>query len=413
MKHLWRAGLAALGFGLILALTAPEAPAQDLSGLARIEPAMVSLEDSARGRVTLALGLSQPVPFRLFTLDAPRRLVIDFSEVDWQAMPEAALFNRSTSVPSLRTGQFRPGWSRMVLDLARPLAVEVASLQTDPDGGPARMTVTLATTTPEAFAAQAGAPKAATFGTRTTARNTPKLRQTGNGPITVVLDPGHGGIDPGAENGAVTEADVILTFARELKEVLLRSGQFRVVMTREEDVFVPLETRVTIARESGADVFLSLHADAIAEGRAEGATVYTLSDRASDAASQKLAERHDRADLLAGIDLSEQDDVVAGVLMGMARVETAPRSDRLAGLLVTHLTSTVGMHKRPRLEAGFSVLKAPDIPSVLLEVGFLSSAKDLARLQDPAWRSTAAGAIRDALIDWTAEDAAEARLLRQ
>ncbi len=126
----------------------------------------------------------------------------------------------------------------------------------------------------------------------------------------------------------------MLTFARELKEALVRDGGRHVVMTREEDVFVPLETRISIARAAGADVFLSLHADALAEGEAVGATIYTLSDEASDEASATLAERHDRDDLLAGVDLTEQDDLVAGVLMDMARTETAPRTDRLAEALV-------------------------------------------------------------------------------
>ena len=147
-------------------------------------------------------------------------------------------------------------------------------------------------------------------------------------------------------------------------------------------------------------MFLSLHADAIAEGRASGATIYTLSDTASDEASRKLAERHDRDDLLAGVDLSAQDDVVAGVLMDLARAETGPRSDRLADALVAGLGATVGLHKRPHLQADFSVLKSPDSPSALIELGFLSSDKDRARLNDPAWRARAQAGIRDALTAW-------------
>ncbi|MBV1903264.1 MAG: N-acetylmuramoyl-L-alanine amidase, partial [Marinosulfonomonas sp.] len=187
----------------------------------------------------------------------------------------------------------------------------------------------------------------------------------------------------------------------------------RVVLTRDGDVFVPLEMRVSIARQAGADVFISLHADALVAGRASGATIYTLSEQASDLASQKLAERHNRADLLAGIDLSSQDDVIVGVLMDMARTETAHRSDRLADALVDGLTQTVTTHKRPRLSAGFSVLKAPDIPSVLVELGFLSSPRDRKNLSDPKWRLRAATGIKNALINWAREDAAQALLLRK
>jgi N-acetylmuramoyl-L-alanine amidase len=228
-----------------------------------------------------------------------------------------------------------------------------------------------------------------------------------DGRFVVVLDPGHGGIDPGAETEGLKEAELVLTFARELKDLLMRDGSIEVFMTREEDAFVPLETRITVSRAAAADVFLSLHADALAEGEAVGATVYTLSDEASDAAAQALAERHDRADLLAGVDLSEQDDMVARVLMDMARTETAPRADKLADALVTSINAAgLRMHRHPHQTAGFSVLKSPDTPSVLLELGFMSSEKDLERLQDTEWRSKMAKAVRDALVAWARDDAA-------
>jgi len=186
-----------------------------------------------------------------------------------------------------------------------------------------------------------------------------------------------------------------------------------VVLTREGDEFVPLEARVSIARRARADLFLSLHADALVDGRASGSTIYILSEAASDLASQKLAERHDRGDLLAGVDLSDQDDVIAGVLMALARTETAPRTDKLADALVAGLSQTIVMHKRPRLSAGFSVLKAPDIPSVLLELGFLSSKRDRDRLNDDKWRAQAAAGIRDGLLNWAISDAADALLVRK
>ena len=169
-----------------------------------------------------------------------------------------------------------------------------------------------------------------------------------------------------------------------------------------------------MARAAGADVFLSLHADALAEGEAAGATVYSFDPAAADEAGQELAERHDRADLLAGVDLAGQDDEVAGVLMDLARTETAPRSARLARALAGAIQEAgLKMHRHPVQGADFSVLKSPDIPSLLLELGFLSSEADRKRLSDPAWRKAMVAAILSGLGDWALADAAEARLIRQ
>ena len=385
--------------------------AQDLAGLARVDAAASSVSDSAEG-AELVLALSQPVPYRVFTLDAPRRLVLDFSTVDWTGLdPEG--FDRSKAVTSVSVGPFRPGWSRMVVELAAPMAVSEAWMDT---GAEAAVTVRLTPVAPEAFAEAAGAPSSALFALPEPAvpAEPAHRRQDGTRPVVVVLDPGHGGIDPGAERDGVVEADLMLQFARDLRDVLRRTGGFEVYMTRDDDIFVPLEMRVSIARMAGADVFISLHADALAEGRARGATIYTLSEIASDVASEKLAERHDRGDLLAGVDLTEHDDRIARVLMELARNETQPRSDRLADALVAGLHDTIGpLYKRPRLEASFSVLKAADIPSVLIELGFLSSETDRENLTSEDWRAAAALGIRDALLAWAAADAAEAELLRQ
>lgn len=394
-----RAVLAKLALFLILVIGGAQlAKAQEFTALARADSAASALVDQGDS-VEMMLRLSQPVPFRIFTLDDPKRMVIDFSEVDWTGF-DTEDFDTSEAITDVRVGGFTPGWSRMVLDLAGPFALVHAELSRDDRG--AVLTLNLDPTANDEFALHAGTPPDARL-VRPETRVPPvevESRRLGDGPLRVVLDPGHGGIDPGAERAGVSEADLMLTFARELQDVLNRAGGFEVTMTRSADEFVPLETRITKAREARADVFLSLHADALAEGRAEGATVYTLAARASDTASQKLAERHDRADLLAGVDLSDTDDVIAAVLMDMARTETTPRTDRLADHLVEEIEASVGMHKRPRLEAGFSVLKAPDMPSVLIELGFLSSAKDREKLMDPAWRAKAAWAIRDALSNW-------------
>lgn len=383
----------------LLLFLAPPAAAQELSALARLEAGASSVTDSG-GRLALSLAVSQPVPWRVRFLDAPPRLVLDAREIDWTG---SAGLELPPGVLALRAGSFRPGWSRLVVELDGPRRLEAAEMATEAAGAVLRLA--LVPTDPASFAAEAARPDLPEWAMPDPAE-LPVLLPQGGGPITVVLDPGHGGIDPGAEREGQSEADLMLTFARELKEVLLRDGRFRVVMTREEDVFVPLETRTSIARTAEADLFLSLHADALAEGEAQGATVYTLAEEASDAASAALAERHDRDDLLAGVDLSDQDDVVAQVLMDMARTETQPRTDRLAQAMVAAIKGAeIRMHRNPLQTGGFSVLKSPDIPSILLEVGFLSSERDFARLTDPKWRARMAEALRGAILAWANEDA--------
>jgi N-acetylmuramoyl-L-alanine amidase len=392
--------------GVLVAVLLLAAPvmAQDLSGLARLDAAASAIAD-AGDAVTLRLVISQAVPWRVRVLDAPPRVVMDFREVDWTGID--AMPSTSAHVVAVRAGVFRPGWSRLVLQLTQPMVVAQAGMLTN-DG--VAVEVTLQPATQAAFAKAAAAAEPADWALPDAA-SLPKPVARGDGPVVVVLDPGHGGIDPGAERGDDTEAGLVLAFARELKEALLRDGGFAVVMTRDEDTFVPLETRISMARAAGANVFLSLHADALEEGEAVGATIYTLADDAGDEAAEALAERHNRDDLLAGIDLSAQDDVVATVLMDMARTETAPRTARLSQALEVAITSAkLRMHHHPQQRAGFSVLKSPDIPSALLELGFLSSERDLARLKDADWRRAMAGAVVAGLKAWAAEDAALAAL---
>ncbi|MFN4192994.1 MAG: N-acetylmuramoyl-L-alanine amidase [Tabrizicola sp.] len=382
---------------LLLLLMPLPAWAEGLSALARVDPMRSALVATGQG-LELRLTLTQPVPWRVRLLDGPPRLVIDTREVDWSGAQVLAMVRPALA---MRAGSFRPGWSRLVLELDGPFRLARAEMTT---GTTTRIDIRLEPADAASFAAEAARPDLPEWGLPDAARLAAPPPE-GTGPITVVLDPGHGGIDPGAERDGISEAALMLTFARELKEALLRDGRFQVVLTREEDVFVPLETRTSIAREAEADLFLSLHADALAEGDAQGATIYTLAPEASDAASAALAERHDRDDLLAGVDLSDQDDQVAEVLMDMARTETRPRNDRLAEAVVGAIRAAeIRMHRHPRQSGGFSVLKSPDIPSALLEVGFLSSDRDFKRLSDPAWRARLAEAVVQGIIAWSEED---------
>lgn len=386
---------------LLVWLMALPAAAQELSALARLDPAASAIRAEAGGGVVLDLALSQPVPWRLRFRDGPPRLILDTREVDWRGIEAVPRGGRA--VAALRAGVFRPGWSRLVLELAGPMAVASAGMAT---GEGTRLTIRLAPAPAAAFAAEAARPDPADWAAPGPLSVAPAA-VAGEGPVILVLDPGHGGIDPGAEAEGMTEAALMLTFARELKEVLLRQGGFRVVLTRDADVFVPLEARMSIARQAGADAFLSLHADALAEGEASGATIYTLAAEAEDRAAQALAERHDRDDLLAGVDLTGQDDLVAQVLMDMARTETRPRTDRLSERLAAAIRAEgLRMHRHPRQSGAFSVLKAADIPSALVELGFLSSAGDRRRLSDPEWRARMARALAAGLTAWAEDDAA-------
>ncbi|MEM9580284.1 MAG: N-acetylmuramoyl-L-alanine amidase, partial [Pseudomonadota bacterium] len=341
--------------------------AQGFTALARLE-ADASQITRVEDALKVDLALTQGVPYRAYVLAEPARLVLDFQEVDFAGVTSDDLGRKG----AVRFGAVRPGWSRMVVMLGSRQVIELASMAIDPASGAARLTVDLALADDATFAARSGAPDDPSWAQQAPL---PEMVQAADKTgLTVVLDPGHGGIDPGAQGGGITEAELMLILARELQEALDRAGDFNVVLTREDDSFVSLERRVQIARAAGADIFLSLHADALASGQANGAAVYTLSDEASDAASRALAERHNRADLLAGVDLTGQDDQIARVLMDLARTENKPRSEALARGVILGINTAVGhTYKRPIQSAGFSVLKAADIPSVLVEVGFLSS----------------------------------------
>lgn len=397
----------------ILWCSAFVASAQDFSGLARLQGENNAFTDK-RGGVQLDLALTQGVPWRVFTLDNPPRLVVDFREIDWQGVDPEAL-NKSDRVTSVRVGGFKPGWSRMVANLSGPYGLETAALSVSDLDQTAKLEVILTKTSANEFASNSGLSETPGWEQEAASRVTvAEQNSSANGPMRIVIDPGHGGIDPGAEKNGAFEKDLMLAFSKDLKEALVRTGEFEVFLTRDDDSFVSLERRVAIAHQVNAEVFLSVHADALREGQARGATVYTLSKSASDKASAALVERHNRADMLAGVDLTDADDVVADVLIDLARLETQPRTASLASILHAELRKkSMPLHPRPVRQAGFSVLKSPDIPSILLELGFLSNQRDFENISNPEWRTTMVEAVRDALVQWRAADAVAADLLRQ
>ncbi|MEE4119231.1 MAG: N-acetylmuramoyl-L-alanine amidase [Paracoccaceae bacterium] len=397
-----------LVIAVALALGLPlSSAAQEVSAAARFDAARSAISATQEG-LALSLTLSRPVPWRVHALAGPPRLVVDLRSTGLGPRDAGAL-SAPAAVTGLRAGPLRADWSRLVIDLDRPHEVVGAGMATD--DGAARIDIRLRPAPAEALAA---APDWASpaFGAEAETLAPPPRRDPGDDRPVVVLDPGHGGIDPGAVRDGHHEADITLAFARELRDALRRDGRFRVALTRDADLFVSLEGRIAAARRAGGDVFVSIHADAVAEGVARGAQVYTLSDEASSRAAAELAERHDRADLLAGVDLTEQDDRIARVLMDMARTETEPRTDALADKLVEALRGAgIRLHARPRESAAFAVLKAPDMPSVLVEIGFMSTPSELDKLLSEEWRRKAAEALADGLGRWAEADAARDALL--
>jgi N-acetylmuramoyl-L-alanine amidase len=240
---------------------------------------------------------------------------------------------------------------------------------------------------------------------------TPQANSADPRPL-VVLDPGHGGLDNGTKAaGGELEKDIVLDFAKRLRDRIEKSGKYRVLMTRADDTFVPLADRVRIARNAGAALFVSIHADWLSrkEGDAQGATVYTLSETATDPASARLAEEENRADVIAGVDLKSEPDDVAGILIDLAQRETKTFSVQFAHKLVGELKEATRLHKEPIKSAGFRVLRAPDIPSVLVELGYVSNKEDLQSLLSDTWRDHTADAMAAAINGYFSTHLAGAR----
>ncbi|WP_210527746.1 N-acetylmuramoyl-L-alanine amidase [Rubellimicrobium arenae] len=403
-----------MGFGLgtlcraaVLAALAGPVAAEGLGGLAHVDLGGSRVEDWGRG-IEVTLSLSQAVPWKVFTLDAPRRLVIDFRTIDWTGVDPAELLEPGNAT-ALRVGVPRAGWSRLVVDLDRPLAVAEAGMTVNAGDGTAQLHLTMEVTDEATFTASAEtSPEAVAARSGTAA-----VPAAPDDRFVVAIDPGHGGIDPGAERENLREAQLMLSLARELADAVARAGMVP-VLTREDDVFVPLQARMTIARQAGADVLLSLHADALEQDDASGASIYTLTEEAVGQASERMVERHEGGDLLSGLDLKGQDDTVATALMDLARLDTTPRSRNLAAALAAALPKAgAPVNDHVLRQAPLAVLNAADFPSVLIETGFLSDPSDRARLSTAQGRAPLVAGIVAALRSWSDAEEARAPLLRR
>jgi N-acetylmuramoyl-L-alanine amidase len=370
------------------------------------------------------LDLDKAVQFRAFVLSEPYRVVVDLPQVSFH-LPAGAGTSGRGLVKAFRYGLVMPGGSRIVFDLTGPARIANATVLDSANGQPPRLVLELEEVDQATFAqsvaadngfrltpavaapstASAEPPASPHVTTDLPATQAPPNAQPDTRPV-VVIDPGHGGVDNGTQSGGdIAEKDLVLAFGLALRDRLEKTGKFRVVMTRSDDTFIPLADRVRIARNQSAALFVSIHADALprGEGDAKGATIYTLSDKASDVEAERLADAENRADAIGGINLTEEPTDVADILIDLARRETRTFSNRFAHLLMNDMKSTVLMHKRPLKSAGFRVLKAPDVPSVLVELGYASNKGDMGNLSSENWRAHTADAMARAVETFLAK----------
>ncbi len=347
----------------------------------------------------LILDVTRTLAVRAFTLADPYRVVIDIPQTVFQ-LPSGSGETGRGLIKAYRYGLVMAGGSRIVIDVTKPVRIERAAVLESRDGQPARLILDLSATDREAFLRHLALDRTAQRANEPKTPLPPSKPSTDPRPL-IVIDPGHGGPDTGtkAGGGEIMEKNVVLDFAMTLRDQLEKSGRYRVVLTRTDDTFIPLAERVKFARSRQAQLFISIHADALpkSEGDVQGATVYTLSETASDAEAAKLAEAENRSDVIAGIDLGKEPDDVADILFDLAHRETKTFSHAFSRVLVGQMKNAMRLHKKPLKSAGFVVLKAPDVPSVLVELGYMTNKSDLKLLTSDSWRNKAAATMTQAV----------------
>jgi N-acetylmuramoyl-L-alanine amidase len=383
--------------------------------------------------------ISEALSFSVYVVPDPYRVIIDMPEVSFDLAEGSGRKVRGL-VREYRYGVLERGRARIVLDTDGPVLIDKSFVVKPEDGQPARIVVDLVKTSREAFLrtyrseirlADTGLPPLAEGGSTEETASIPDEIAPGDGEPTglasllegdqpaplprlkpgtegeaqkpkakkgarpvIVIDPGHGGIDSGATSKLKTkEKDVVLAFGLELRDQLLARGGFSVIMTRDGDRFISLRDRVRAARSHQADLFIAIHADTVRGPSAHGATLYTVSERASDAEAEALAKKENAADIIAGVELGAEAQEIADILIDLAQRETKNHSTGFAKITVAELKPVTRLTGVPLRSAGFVVLKAPDVPSVLMELGYLSSKADEQRLISPEWRKKVAAAV--------------------
>ncbi len=403
----WRSNL--LGQGLKRARTFAATVLLGLAVLATIQPAWAEGTTSSEvvvsnvrlgeqgdlTRLVIDMGQRGLTPQNVFTLSDPYRVVIDLPEVVFQLPPQAGHVARGL-VTRFRFGQFQAGLSRIVVDTSGPVVIARHFALAPQSGFGHRLVIDLKTATPAEFAQSVGLgrPLAAPTALAPPVTTPQEPTDHRSGKRIIVVDAGHGGVDPGTHGrSGVQEKAVVLTFSLELARQLRSSGRYEVHLTRDSDRFIPLRERVNIARRHNAALFISVHADAIDRRNGRGMSIYTLSETSSDAEAEALAAKENRSDVIAGVDLLGESNEVTNILIDLAQRETKNFSVRFAQTVVSNANGVTPLLQRTHRFAGFRVLKAPDVPSVLLELGFLTNREDERNLTSSSWRSRVAALL--------------------
>jgi N-acetylmuramoyl-L-alanine amidase len=386
-------GLLIVGSHAELATRPADAVERSAATAARIE--------RAGDHTKLIFEISTPIDAAAFVLADPDRVIVDLPQTDFLLDPESGRpadgpRQKTGLIAAYRFGQLAPGKSRIVIDLRGPARILRAACENSGGDNHPRLVIELAKTDRVDFRAAVQIARLR-LGAVAQSPQDQKPRPASAKPV-VVIDPGHGGIDRGAMVKGLVEKDLVFDFAKAVAAKLETDGRVKVVMTRDGDSFVSLSERVRMARDGNAALFVSIHADTLSEASdVSGATVYTVSDRASDAEAERVAQQENQADAAAGLDKTEDASDVSDILFDLTRRETRAYSHFFAHTLVNYWKVAGRLNKNPQRAAGFRVLKAPDVPSVLLELGYLSNQKDGLALNSPQWRDEASSQVAEAI----------------
>ena len=344
------------------------------------------------GTLRIVFDADSKINYKAFLLKDPERLVVDFKNADVSKQIEK-IKESNPIISDARVGTAGANGVRVVFDLQKPAIIKKVLLLPPQSNFSWRFVVDLEVTSAREFASKVGNSHAfsnqesikASSDKKSSSRKSAHA-SSGKKHI-IVLDPGHGGVDPGAIGvSGIYEKNITLAMARELKEVLEKNSRYKVYLTRNRDIFIPLRDRVKIARRYDADLFLSIHADSAVNRRASGFSVYTLSEKASDKEAAALAEKENKADIVAGLNFAEHSKEVSDILLNLAQRETLNRSSEFATIMVSEMRKSIHTLDNTHRFAGFAVLKAPDVPSVLVELGYLSNRNEEKMLRQKSYR---------------------------